>query len=75
MTATATRPDELAVERPCDRCRRPALLRIAWICADCVADLGLRHPEQHAEWRDEVRRWTGAGCPPVRPDSWPNPWK
>ena len=47
---------ELAVERPCERCRRPALLRPGWLCANCVADIGLNSPAEHAVWRQDVRR-------------------
>ena len=41
---------------PCRRCPRKAMLCPAGLCADCVADIGLHHADEHAAWRAEVRR-------------------
>lgn len=48
--------DRPAAPIPCGRCGQPVLLCPGGRCADCIADIGLRHPEEHAAWHVELRR-------------------
>lgn len=46
--------DSIAQPVACVRCSRLALLRIVDRCADCIADIGLNHPAEYAQWRQEL---------------------
>ena len=54
----AERPDDAlaspAEPVPCSRCSNGALLTIVGRCADCISDMGLRHPEEREAWRQEL---------------------
>lgn len=55
-------PDtDLAQPVPCVRCSSAAtLLHIVGNCADCLADMGLRHPEDYAEFQRQVLQTFGS---------------
>lgn len=53
MTSDPT-DDTTALPQTCARCGQLALLRLAGRCADCIADMGLHHPAEHAAWREEI---------------------
>lgn len=44
-----------ALPLTCVRCGGLAMLRVAGRCADCIADMGLRHPLEYARWMADVR--------------------
>lgn len=46
--------DTTALPQTCVRCKQLALLRLAGMCADCIGDMGLNHPAEHAAWRAEI---------------------
>lgn len=52
--------DQPAQLHECSRCARPALLRIVGRCADCIAELYFRHPEEYATFRRDVEAEYGA---------------
>lgn len=47
--------DEKARPAVCGRCGAHVLITIADRCADCIAEMGLHHPEEHTVWRAEVK--------------------
>jgi len=47
--------DTTALPQTCVRCSQLALLRVAGRCADCVRDMGINHPAEHAAWRAELK--------------------
>lgn len=54
-------PDTVQLDAPaapiqCGKCGKPVLLCVGGRCADCIADIGLNHPEAHAAWHAELRR-------------------
>ncbi|OLT21594.1 hypothetical protein BJF78_08280 [Pseudonocardia sp. CNS-139] len=46
--------DALAAPHPCSRCGEPAMLSVVGFCAACVADMGLRHPDEYASFKSAV---------------------
>lgn len=55
MADTDLAPQELAEPVPCTRCSEATtLLHIVGNCADCLADMGLHHPEQFAAFTQAV---------------------
>lgn len=56
-----TEPEDTTTALPqtCVRCDTLALLRIVGHCGNCAADMGLRHPEDYARWRAEVKKEFG----------------
>ena len=56
-TETLDRPAERV---DCERCGRPTLLRPGGQCADCIGDIELHHPDEHAEWLVQVKARTEA---------------
>lgn len=56
-TETLERPAELVA---CERCGQPTLLSPGGQCADCIDDIGLHHPDEHAEWLVQVKARTEA---------------
>jgi hypothetical protein len=54
VTAAVT-DTEIADKRPCVRCSRLALLSVVGRCPDCVAEMGLRHPDEYEQWKAEVQ--------------------
>jgi hypothetical protein len=55
--------DEDTIVEPhvCVRCSQQALIGIVGRCADCIADMGLRHAEEYAAWKIEVSDSIGRG--------------
>lgn len=53
--------DEIAQPVPCARCKNGALLNMAGLCSDCIADMGLNHREEHATWRAELAELVKSG--------------
>lgn len=51
--------DETALPQTCVRCGQLALLRLAGRCAECIGDMGLNHPAEHAAWRAELSEAVG----------------
>jgi hypothetical protein len=47
--------DQIAQPRTCVRCSGLSLLGVVGRCADCVADMGLRHPDEYQAWKAEVQ--------------------
>jgi hypothetical protein len=56
VTTAIDRVDGPAETAACARCTTPGLLLPGWCCPDCIAAMGLFHPEQHAAWREDVKR-------------------
>lgn len=54
MTTDPAADTTTALPQTCARCQQLALLRLAGRCAECIADMGLRHPAEHAAWREEI---------------------
>lgn len=55
MADTDLARQELAEPVACTRCSAATtLLHIVGNCADCLADMGLHHPEQFAEFKQKV---------------------
>lgn len=62
MAETDTAETDLAEPVPCTRCSAATtLIHIVGNCADCLADMGLRHPEQFAEFKRQVLARYGSG--------------
>lgn len=57
---SAGKDDTTALPQTCVRCSGLAMLRIVGRCADCIADMGLRQPAEHARWLAEVKDVIGA---------------
>ncbi|MCW0216425.1 MAG: hypothetical protein OJJ54_24005 [Pseudonocardia sp.] len=57
-----TEPEDTSTALPqtCVRCGRLALLRIVGHCGTCAGDMNLRHPDEYAAWRAEVKKEYGA---------------
>jgi hypothetical protein len=51
--------DVLAEPRSCVRCAQLSLIGILGRCADCIADMGLRHQDEYAVWKVEVTESIG----------------
>ena len=45
---------DIAEPITCVRCSGKTLLSVVGNCADCIGDMGLRHPEEYAEFRKRV---------------------
>jgi hypothetical protein len=54
-----TEDDPIAAPHICIRCSAESVLSVVGHCADCVSDMGLRHPDEYAEFRAEVSRQYG----------------
>jgi hypothetical protein len=53
-----TDPDQIAELWQCTRCPNMAMLTPGGCCADCVADMGLRHSDGHGAWLVRVKEDT-----------------
>jgi hypothetical protein len=54
-----TADDPVAAPHICVRCSAESVLSVVGHCADCLSDMGLRHPGEYAEFRAEVARQHG----------------
>jgi hypothetical protein len=50
-----THLDQMAELRHCTRCPNMATLTPGGCFADCVADMGLRRPDEHSAWLGRVK--------------------
>jgi hypothetical protein len=46
--------DELAQPHICTRCAQPVLLALVGRCAECIGELGLRHPQEYQVFKADV---------------------
>ena len=59
MTEAVLDADAIATPHTCVRCSCSCLLAVAGRCADCIADMGLRHSDEYQVWKTEVREEFG----------------
>lgn len=50
----AVADESIAVPHACTRCAKQVLLGVVGRCADCIADMGLRHPDEYQVWKSDV---------------------
>jgi hypothetical protein len=55
-----TEDDRIAAPHACIRCSNESLLSVVGYCAECVADMGLRHPDQYEVFKADVASTYGA---------------
>jgi hypothetical protein len=46
--------DAIAQLRPCVRCSKSCLLWVVGRCADCIADMWFRAPDEYRRWKADV---------------------
>jgi hypothetical protein len=46
--------DPIAAPHACIRCSGESLLSVVGYCAECVADMGLRHPDEYQTFKVDV---------------------
>jgi hypothetical protein len=52
--------ERTAAPHVCTRCSAESLLSVVGYCAQCVADIGLRHPDEYETFKADVARTYGA---------------
>ncbi|GAA1241110.1 hypothetical protein GCM10009609_00850 [Pseudonocardia aurantiaca] len=51
--------DPIAGPHACTRCSAESLLSVVGFCAACVADMGLRHPDEYQAFKTDVAKTYG----------------
>jgi hypothetical protein len=51
--------NSIAAPHVCTRCSAQSLLSVVGYCAECVADMGLRHPDEYEAFKADVARTYG----------------
>ncbi|WP_219415509.1 hypothetical protein [Pseudonocardia nigra] len=46
--------DAIAQTHTCTRCAQESLLSVVGRCATCIADMGLRHPDEYQVWKADL---------------------
>lgn len=54
-----TEDDRIAAPHSCIRCSTQSLLSVVGYCAECVADMGLRHPDEYQAFKADVTKTYG----------------
>jgi hypothetical protein len=54
-----TEDDRTAAPHSCTRCSSQSLLSVVGFCAECVADMGLRHPDEYQAFKADVAKTYG----------------